>query len=116
LTVEKNEKRTKAAVESQNGLMSQLSNRKAPTVSDAGVDLFLEVFMPCAEHRQLLNEAANAEAALKSLSNLKVSNPNTVRDEDFHRLGGNVTNANYKVRMHVAACPECSKEDDATAG
>jgi len=72
--------------------------------------------MPCAKHRQLENDVEQAVSALDRLSYLKTSNPNTARDEDFRRFGGLVTEARYKLRMHVTNCPECSKADDITAG
>ena len=72
--------------------------------------------MACAEHLRLESDVAQAEAALKNLIGLKASNPNVVRDEDFLRLGGLVTDANYKLRTHVTTCSECSNDNDSTAG
>ncbi len=71
--------------------------------------------MPCFEHQKLENDVAQALAALKSLTSLKKSNPNAVREEEFDKVGGQVADANYKLRTHVTTCPECRKEDDSTA-
>ncbi|MGO9539679.1 MAG: hypothetical protein ACLPN2_03675 [Terriglobales bacterium] len=46
---------------------------------------------------------------------MKKSNPNAVREEEFDKVGGQVADANYKLRTHVTTCPECRKEDDSTA-
>jgi hypothetical protein len=92
-----------------------LGVRSLYTVFDGGIDLFLEVFMPCAEHQKLLNDERDAEAALKNLRDRTPSDLLAARAEDLSRLGGYVANASFKVRTHVAVCPECSKEDDSTS-
>jgi hypothetical protein len=65
--------------------------------------------MPCSKHRQLESDVEQAVASLASVTHLRTSGPNTARDEHLARLGGLVTEARYKLRMHVTNCPECSK-------
>jgi hypothetical protein len=97
------------------GVAEQLK-RSPYTVFDGGIDLFLEVFMPRAEHQKLLNDETDAKAALKNLRDRTPSDLLAARAEDLSRLGGYVASASFKVKSHVADCPECSKEDDSTAG
>jgi len=78
--------------------------------------LILGGFYARAEHQKLLNDERDAEAALKNLRDRTPSDLLAARAEDLSRLGGYVVTASFKVRMHVAACPECRKEDDSTAG
>ena len=66
--------------------------------------------MPCATHQQLQRDAAQAEAMLKNLTALKMSHPNTIRDDDFGRFVGLLADANDKLRNHVATCPDCAAE------
>ena len=96
--------------------VAEQMERSPYTVFDGGIDLFLEVFMPCAEHQRLLNHGRDAEATLKNLRDRTPRDLLAARAEDLSRLGGYVANASFKVRTHVAACPECSEEDDSTAG
>jgi len=66
--------------------------------------------MPCATHQQLQRDAEQAEAMLKNLTALKMSHPNTVRDDDFGRFGGLLADANDNLRNHVTTCPDCAAE------
>ncbi len=66
--------------------------------------------MPCPTHRQLQSDAEQAETMLKNLSALKMSHPNTVRDDDFGRFSGLLADANDKLRNHVATCYDCAEE------
>jgi hypothetical protein len=63
-----------------------------------------------------MDDERNAEANLTTLRVRTPSDLLAARAEDLSRLGESVANASFKVRTHVAACPECSKEDDSTAG
>jgi hypothetical protein len=71
--------------------------------------------MPCSKHRQLESDLEQAVAALANVTHLMTSNPNTARDENLRRLGGLVTEARYKLRMHVTNCPVCSKAENSLA-
>jgi hypothetical protein len=72
--------------------------------------------MPCATHQQLKSDAEQAEAILKNLSVLKMSHPNTVRDDDFGRFSGLLADANDKLRNHVTTCPDCAAESHHRSG
>jgi hypothetical protein len=72
--------------------------------------------MPCAEHQRLLNNESDVAAALKNLRDRTPSDLLAARAEDLSRLGGYVADTSFKVKSHVADCPECSKEDESTAG
>jgi hypothetical protein len=74
------------------------------------------VYMPCSKHRQLHDDLEEAVAALDRVAYLQTSNPNTARDENLHRLGGLVTEARYKLRMHVTNCRVCSQAENPKAG
>jgi hypothetical protein len=70
--------------------------------------------MPCVKHRLLENDLEEAVASVDRVAYLQTSNPNTARDENLRKLAGLVTEARYKLRMHVTNCPECSKADNPT--
>jgi hypothetical protein len=72
--------------------------------------------MSCSVYRQLENDLEQAVAPLAKATRLMTSGPNAARDENLRRLGGVVTEAGYKLSMHVTNCRECSKGGSPTAG
>lgn len=65
--------------------------------------------------QRLLRDAEQAEAALKSLADLKVANPGNVEDDDFRKLRELINQSNRIAKNHLEACVACNKETDVTA-
>jgi hypothetical protein len=64
----------------------------------------------------MLNDERDAEAALKNLRDGTPPAASLLREQKTCLdLGGYVASASFKVKSHVADCPECSEEDDSTA-
>jgi hypothetical protein len=70
--------------------------------------------MPCATHQSLVDSDKRIWKAWKRLNDKTYRSASET--EEMHRLARLVDDSSHAIKEHIAACPECSKADEVTAG
>ena len=70
--------------------------------------------MPCATHQSLVDSDKRIWQAWKGLNDK--TNRSASETEEMQRLAKALGDSSHAIKENVAACPECGKADEITAG